>query len=135
MALTDDCNRLMKLYPKIFFACHTRHVRDPKSKQLVSAQQARIIDHLNDQTGTSVCELADHMGVTPSTLSLALDRLEIKGFVMRDRDPQDRRRVLVRLTEAGVRIRDAHSVLDPERVRGLLERLGHSERKRALDGL
>ena len=29
--------QLMELYPRIYFACHTRHVRDPRTRRLLSA--------------------------------------------------------------------------------------------------
>ena len=75
------------------------------------------------------------MGVTAPTMSIAIDRLERKGYVVRLRDATDRRRVHVRLTTAGVRVREASSVLDPSRVEALVTRLSDDERARAIDGL
>ena len=63
------------------------------------------------------------MGVTAGTMSLTIDRLERKGYVVRLRDVADRRRVTVRLTAAGVRVRDASSVLDPALVEAMVARL------------
>ena len=68
-------------------------------------------------------------------MSLAIDRLERKGYVIRQRDSADRRRVQLRLTAAGVRVRDASSVLDPPRVEALVARLTEAEREAALRGL
>jgi DNA-binding MarR family transcriptional regulator len=90
----------MTLYPRIYFACHTRHVRDPQSQRLLSRHQASILDHLDELEPTTVMELAGHMGVTPATMSLAIDRLERKGYVVRLKDAKDRRRVHVRLRSA-----------------------------------
>jgi MarR family transcriptional regulator, organic hydroperoxide resistance regulator len=126
---------VMTFYPRIYFACHTRHVRDPQSNRLLSRHQASILDHLDELTPTSVMELARHMGVTAATMSLAIDRLERKGYVIRLRDATDRRRVHVRLTGAGVRVRSATSVLDPARVDAVLARLTEDERARAIHGL
>ena len=80
-------------------------------------------------------DLARHMGVTPGTMSLAIDRLEKKGYVIRLRDTADRRRVQLRLTTAGVRVRQATSVLDPPRVESLLARLSDQEREAAINGV
>jgi len=128
-------DRLLILYPRIYFACHTRHVRDPHTHRLLSRHQASILDHLDELSPTSVMELARHMGVTAGTMSLAIDRLERKGYVVRLRDAADRRRVHVRLTSAGVRVRSARSVLDPARVDAVLARLTEDERVRAIHGL
>jgi hypothetical protein len=43
--------------------------------------------------------------------------------------------VELRLTEDGVRVRDAKSVLDPGLVRQMLDRLSASERREAIRGL
>ncbi len=42
-------------------------------------------------------ELAKATGLTTASITGVLDRLEEAGFVRRERDPQDRRRVVVRL--------------------------------------
>ena len=126
---------VMTLYPRIYFACHTRHVRDPHSQRLLSRHQASILDHLDEIEPTTVMDLAGHMGVTAATMSLSIDRLERKGYVVRLKDAKDRRRVHVRLTGAGVRMREASSVLDAARVEALVARLSDDERERAIEGL
>jgi len=126
---------VMTLYPRIYFACHTRHVRDPQSQRLLSRHQASILDHLDEVEPTTVMDLAGHMGVTAATMSLSIDRLERKGYVVRLKDAKDRRRVHVRLTTAGVRVREASSVLDPSRVEALVSRLSEADRTRAIEGL
>src|SRR5436190_18496850 len=126
---------VMTLYPRIYFACHTRHVRDPQTQRLLSRHQASILDHLDELAPTTVMELAAHMGVTAATMSIAIDRLEKKGYAVRLKDATDRRRVHVRLTSAGVRVREASSVLDPARVEALVARLSDEERARAIEGL
>jgi MarR family transcriptional regulator, organic hydroperoxide resistance regulator len=135
IGVPEAARQVLALYPRIYFACHTRHVRDPVSRRLLSRHQASVLDHLDELDPTTVNDLARHMGVTPATMSLALDRLERKGYVARLRDNPDRRRVHVRLTAAGVRMREATSVLDPPRVEELLSRLTGDEREAAVRGL
>jgi len=125
----------MELYPRIFFACHARHRRDPQSRRRISAHQGSILDHLDAVAPTSLTGLARHMGVTLSTMSLAVDRLERLGYVRRTRDADDGRRVNLRLTPAGVRVKEAQSVLEPERVRGMLGKLSAGERVDGIRGL
>ena len=55
--------------------------------------------------------------------------------MVRLKDAKDRRRVHVRLTTAGVRVREASSVLDPARVEALVARLSDQDRERAIEGL
>jgi DNA-binding MarR family transcriptional regulator len=126
---------VMALYPRIYFACHTRHVRDPQSQRLLSRHQASVLDHLDEVEPTTLNDLASHMGVTAGTMSLTVDRLESRGYVVRIRDTADRRRVHLRLTAAGVRVREATSVLDPERVEALVAKLSDEDRSAAVHGL
>lgn len=133
--LDTDVQALLEAYPRIYFACHRRHVRDPKSGRLLSAHQASILDHLDTVDPTSLTSLAAHMGVTPSTMSLAIDRLERQRYVVRTRDPHDGRRVHLRLTESGARIKQESSVLDPDRVHAMLRLLPAEVRREGLRGL
>jgi len=82
-----------------------------------------------------VGELANHLGVTASTMSLNLTRLEKAGYISRERDPADRRVMNVLLTESGERMRSAQTVLDPERVDRMLLEMAPGTRREALRGL
>src|SRR5262245_11537710 len=94
----DDVRKVLALYPRIFFACHTRHVPDPKTRRVLSAHQASILDHLDEVDPMSLRVLAEHMGVTAATMSIAIERLVRKGYVIRARDPKDTRRLMLRLS-------------------------------------
>lgn len=131
----DPVQRVLDGYPRIYFACHTRHVRDPKDGRALSAHHVSILDHLDEVEALTLNELAEHMGVTPGTMSVHVDRLARRGYVLRQRDPRDGRRAQLRLSASGRRVREAHSVLDPALVRRMLDRLGDVEREQALRGL
>jgi DNA-binding MarR family transcriptional regulator len=57
-------------------------------------------------------ELAKQTGLTTASITGVLDRLEEAGFVRRERDPSDRRRVIVRL-DAARGMRDVAPVFAP----------------------
>jgi len=126
---------IKELLARVHFACHTRQVVDPETHRSLSAHQASILDHLDIDTGTTLSRLASHMGVTVSTMSLAIRRLVAEGYVDRGRDSGDGRRVCLRLTSAGVRIKEAKSPFDSQRIAALLEALTTEERGAALRGL
>ena len=62
----------------------------------------RCLDWLADGP-KSAGALATATGLRPAATTALLDRLEAKGLVERVRDEADRRRVLVRMTEHGLR--------------------------------
>jgi len=121
--------------PRIRRACRPLFQADPAGGARVSSHPARVLAFLDPEDPAMVGELAEHLGVTASTMSLTLKRLEDAGYVRRDRDPADRRVMNVRLTDAGTRVRDATRELDPERVERMLSLLHPLERHDALRGL
>jgi len=130
-----EVQTVLRCYPQIYFACHCRHVRDEKTQTQLSSHQASVLDHLDDMEGTSLLALAQHIGVTASTMSLMIDRLERAGYVRRQRSPRDGRRVDLRLTEAGAGIKKQQKVLEPELIAAMLRHLDPARRRDALHGL
>jgi DNA-binding MarR family transcriptional regulator len=135
MQLRTDVAAVFRDYPRIYFACHREHVRDPKTGANVSARQVSILDHLDADHPTMLADLARHLGVTPATMSLAVGRLVDQGYVTRVVDPVDRRKVQLRLTAAGTRVTAANSVLEPSLVEEMLDQLSAKDRRDALRGL
>lgn len=131
----SDVDLVIRALRRLRVACAATRVRDPVSGGEVSAHQAGVLASLDAVDPTMVGELAEHFGVTPSTMSLTLKRLEAAGYVRRDRDPADRRVRNVRLTEAGVRVREARSDFDSQSVAEVLAQLGAVERSQAIRGL
>jgi DNA-binding MarR family transcriptional regulator len=131
----SESDHPQELLARIQFACRTRQVVDPETQETLSAHQASILDHLDENSATTLSQLASHMGVTVSTMSLAIRRLVNEGYVDRRRDAGDGRKVCLRLTAAGARIKKAKSTLDPQRVSDLLDALSAEERNLALRGL
>src|SRR5260370_18312186 len=90
--------------------------------QLLGAASAeRIGINVTDLNCLNVLALGGHMtagdlaritGLTTASITGVLDRLEEAGFVRRERDPHDRRRVIVRL-DAARGMRDVAPVFAP----------------------
>jgi DNA-binding MarR family transcriptional regulator len=130
----SDVDIVLGTLPRIQFACRVREVGGERAGT-ITAHQARILSHLDAVDPTMVTELAEFMGVTASTMSLNLKRLREAGLVSSHRDPEDRRVMNVRLTDAGGRMRDSLTELDIGRVDAMLRRLRPEDRARALRGL
>ena len=59
----------------------------------------QCIDLLDWAEPLTAGQIADHLGLTTGAVTGLLDRLEAGRWVQRERDPADRRRVLVRMRE------------------------------------
>jgi DNA-binding MarR family transcriptional regulator len=130
-----DVRSVLLHYPQIYLACHVRHARGKNAPGGLSERDANLLGHLDTRAPTSPTALAKHLGVTPPTMSAWLAELEAKGALVLRRRAEDRRRVDVLLTNAGARAIVASSILDPRRVRSVLDRLAGAERVAALRGL
>ncbi|MDO5406261.1 MAG: MarR family transcriptional regulator [Eubacteriales bacterium] len=69
----------------------------------------------------SISELAERLEVTLGAVSQMATKLEKKGLVLRSPDPNDRRRTMVSLTEAGIRLYQEHMEYDKKSVNALSE--------------
>jgi DNA-binding MarR family transcriptional regulator len=133
--MPSDVEIVLQTLPRVHFACRSRGGSVPESGVEVSEHQARILALLDPNDPAMVTELADVMGVTASTMSLNLKRLEGRGLIERQRDPADRRVMNVRLSGEGARMRESLSELDVARVDAMLRALGRDERRVAIQGL
>ncbi|MGQ0760840.1 MAG: MarR family winged helix-turn-helix transcriptional regulator [Acidobacteriota bacterium] len=131
----DDIYEVQRLYPQIFLACHTNHVRAATTRWKLSSHDSAILSHLDRSSGLSPRSLAKHLSVAPSTLSASIKRLTSLGYLTCDAPANDKRRREIRLTARGAEAIAATSVLDRERVRRMLKRLKPADRRAALNGL
>jgi DNA-binding MarR family transcriptional regulator len=66
----------------------------------INRSDGRCLDVLEERGPMSAGELADAAGLSPGAITTLVDRLEREGYVRRRRDPGDRRRVVIEMTEA-----------------------------------
>ena len=60
-----------------------------------------VLSYLAERDGVSQQDLGDVIGIDPNNLVLLLNELEASDFARRRRDPEDRRRHIVELTDTG----------------------------------
>lgn len=102
--MSDDAQRAAAEFAELFPAIYLRfHRRDRKQSELTAASRAVLV-HLSMSGPITVGEAARHLGRAQSVVSEIFDQLAAKGLVERQRDPDDRRRAVVWLTEAGVAV-------------------------------
>ena len=77
-------------------------------------------------------DLAEALGVHPSTFTRTADRLVAGGWVRRAETPDNRRETLVSLTPAGKRLVDRVTARRRDDIREVLARLGVDERAQVL---
>ncbi|GAB5544992.1 MAG: MarR family transcriptional regulator [Sandaracinaceae bacterium] len=83
-------SRAIELHSKQLKATHRL-----TAPQLICLRELRVVPH------TTPSELARAVSLSQATITGILDRLESRGFIQRARNPRDKRRVMVELTEEG----------------------------------
>ncbi|MGW0765692.1 MarR family winged helix-turn-helix transcriptional regulator [Streptomyces sp. NPDC002676] len=82
---------------------------------------------------SSPSRLADHLGLSRGALSARLAPIEEAGLITRTHESGDRRRVRVRLTEAGHAAFEAHAAAEGEGEGALLAALSEEEQRTLAD--
>ena len=76
-------------------------VRRLRSENLFPLTQTWVLGRLDREGPGSVSDLAQALRVRPQSMAQTVGDLEAEGMVERNPDPDDRRRALVSLTDAG----------------------------------
>jgi len=76
-------------------------IRRLRSENLFPLTQTWVLGRLDREGAASVSDLAQAMRVRPQSMAQTVGDLEAEGMVERNPDPDDRRRALVSLTDAG----------------------------------
>lgn len=91
---------------RLWTLTHSLEVRSKRmAKELgVTGPQRLVVRLIGQAPGMSARDIAQTLGIHPSTLTGILARLEKQGLIRREVDDNDRRRAQFDLTHAGKRI-------------------------------
>ena len=113
-----------------------QEIMDIEEKALITAEFKNISVndmHIIEAVGTgepkNMSTVAKLMSVTVGTLTIAINNLVKKGYVSRVRSEEDRRVVLISLTEKGKRAYQHHREFHDGMVKALVEGLDEGQQK------
>jgi DNA-binding MarR family transcriptional regulator len=82
----------------------------------LSVREMHVIDAIGSKDQRMMTEVAKDLNITVGTLTTAVNKLITKGYVERKRIEEDRRVVMVTITENGVKAKEVHSAFHREMV-------------------
>ena len=131
----DDSNAIADAFEVAFGQIYLRfHRRDGKRSELSGASRA-VLTHLSLAGPLTVGQMADHLDRAQSVVSDIVSGLEAKGLLAREKDPANRRRTLVWLTDGGLAVLAAdRRVLSVELLADSVAELTPTERAALLRG-
>ena len=99
----------------------------------LSGAQLFVLHELGKSPSLSLSELAEKTRTDQSSVSVVVTRLVEGGYLMRDRDKRDARRLVLNLTKSGRAIAEKSPPAAQERIIEALERVSAADRKRFAD--
>ena len=82
----------------------------------LSITEIHTIEAIGKEGNRTMGEIANDLRITVGTLTTAINRLIKKGYVERNRIEEDRRVVVVYLTESGKKVFDEHTLFHKEMI-------------------
>lgn len=93
----------------------------------LSVTEMHTIEAIGTEGERSMSEAAKKLNITVGTLTTAIAKLMAKGYVERRRTDEDKRVVLVKLTEKGRMANSVHERFHEEMIKATLEQLDTDE--------
>ena len=93
-------NDVLEEYYKLFYK--TEDMALKRGIKALTHTELHIIESVGQDTQLTMNELADKIGITMGTATVAISKLSDKGYIDRARSTTDRRKVFVSLTKKGV---------------------------------
>jgi DNA-binding MarR family transcriptional regulator len=102
---------------------------------LRSVAQLRALAFLDRNPGSCLFSVAEFLGVARPTASTIVDRWMRRGFVARNKDPRERRRIILTLTPPGIGLLQRTCTRRRVWLAGELAELSEAGLRKIADGL
>ncbi|MFV0576559.1 MAG: MarR family winged helix-turn-helix transcriptional regulator [Vibrio sp.] len=100
-----------------------------------SLAQVHTIEVLGSHGAMRMKDLADKLGITTGTLTVQVDKLVAANLIERLADPNDRRAIVVALTDEGQAIHKHHNQLHVDLIKGLTAEIPAEQQSLLVDCL
>ncbi|MGK3718454.1 MarR family winged helix-turn-helix transcriptional regulator [Priestia megaterium] len=114
---------LNSYWTSIYYHLHYTH------QEKITHQTIRLLQHIDKSSSVGIKEIADYLHVSHNTASEHVKRNIDKGYVYKNSDIHDERKVILHLTEAGKDLLKRNSSLDEEKVSAILREMTASEKQ------
>jgi DNA-binding MarR family transcriptional regulator len=99
------------------------------SQRMLSISELHVLREIGSTENPTMSQVARGLKISVSALTIAMNRLEAKGFVVRSRDEKDRRIVNLSLTLPGLQAFRKHDEFHSNMVSAAVDTLTPSEKE------
>ncbi len=111
---------LVEIFNRIL-AIEGQNLKDKGIK--LSMSEVHVLEAIELSEEPIMSNIAKRLGITIGSLTTAINTLYQKGYVSRDRDAEDRRKVMVGLTTKAIEVLDEHDAFHKEMIDSIFEDL------------
>lgn len=122
-----DFKKINDYWTDIYYHLHYPH------NEKITHQVIRILQHVQKQENVGIKEIASHLSISQNTASDHIKRIIKKGFLLKKRDPNDERKVILFLTEEGKDVVHRNTSLDEEKLDTIFLALSDEEKEMILN--
>lgn len=101
----------------------------------LSVREMHILESISKVNNSTMSEVSKDLSITVGTLTIGIDKLIRKGYVLRRRIEEDRRVVIVELTEKGIRANKEHNDFHKEMISSMFVGIDEPEKAVLTRGL
>lgn len=101
----------------------------------ISVNDMHIIEAVGKGKAKNMTSVAKSLKITVGTLTIAINNLVKKGYVKRERSEEDRRVVLISLTETGLKAFHHHEDFHKDLMEAILRNLSNEEQRAFIKAL
>ncbi|WP_068984105.1 MULTISPECIES: MarR family winged helix-turn-helix transcriptional regulator [Lysinibacillus] len=113
-------------FTSIFYHLHTAH------EDVISHQSVRILQMIQKEEEVTVRDIAGLLNISQNTASEHVKKLERNGWVKKERDIDDQRKVNLHLTAEGLQIVKKNTELDDDKLQYALNQLSEQQQQTIL---
>jgi len=127
----DINNTLNEVLVKLFRDINTKEERAIRTGEYrdLTANDMHVIEAIGMDAVKNMTSVAKELEVTTGTLTISVNGLVKKGYVNRSRSEEDRRVVLISLSDKGVRAYLHHQKFHKKMIDAVLEGLSEEEQR------
>lgn len=113
---------LNNFWTDIYFLLHYPH------KERITHQVIRILQLVEKKQNIGINEVSSYLNVSHNTASENVKRIIEKSYLVKDRDPLDERRVVLKLTDLGREVLQRNTSLDESKLNAIWDNMSSDEK-------
>lgn len=94
----------------------------------LTISELHLIAAIEDESGSTISQIASRLNITLASVTVAVNKLIKKGFLVKNKNINDGRSVFINLTESGKKMNEYHNMFHANMISSISEKLTEDEK-------